>query len=155
MGGFSGFKGKERCEKMAAVLLSVLILGGCASIKYAYDMKTKFSDQKSYAWPPPPSYQPDHLLEKNVQDLADPILAQKGFTKVAEGADLLIALGYESERYYQQGDYRIQMLSLNIYETGNKELVWRGTAFGTIDTDAASDDLKDAVQGILTNFPPK
>jgi hypothetical protein len=36
----------------------------------------------------------------------------------------------------------------------NKELVWQGTAFGTINTDAASGDLKQAVQGILSNFPP-
>ena len=150
-----GFKGKERWEKMAAVLLSVLIIGGCSSIKYAYDMKTNFSDQKSYAWAPLPLYQPNHLLEKNVQDLADPILARKGFTKAAEGADLLMALDYESEGYNRQSGYRIQMLTLNIYETGNSELVWRGTAFGSIDTDAASDDLKDAVQRILANFPPK
>jgi len=30
-----------------------------------------------------------------------------------------------------------------------------GTAFGTINTDAASGDLKEAVQGILSNFPPR
>jgi hypothetical protein len=46
---------------------------------------------------------------------------------------------------------------LVLYSEGEyvKELVWRGTALGTIYTDAASGDLKHAVEGILSNFPPK
>lgn len=149
------FNGNER-RAMWTVLLSVLVIGGCSTIKYSYDTKTKFSDRKSYAWAPHSSlYQPDHLLEKNVQDLADPILAQKGFTKAAEESDFVIAVDYESDMYTRPTGYRIRMLNLNIYESGNRELVWRGTAFGAIDTDSASSDLKDAVQGILSNFPPK
>ena len=150
------FKGKERWAMIAAVLLSVLIMGGCATIKYSYDTKTKFADHKSYTWAPSSSlYQPDHLLEKNVRDLADPILAQKGFTKVSEPSDLVITVNYESDIYNRRSGYRLRMVNLNIYKTDNRELVWRGTAFGTIDTDAASSDLKDAVEGILSNFPPK
>ena len=150
------FQGKDRWARIATVLLSVLIMGGCATIKYSYDTKTKFSDQKSYAWAPSSSlYQPDHLLESNVHDIADQILAQKGFTKVSELSDLVISVNYESDFYNRQNGYRLRMLNLNIYKTENRELVWRGTAFGTIDTDAASDDLKQAIQGILSNFPPK
>ena len=150
------FQGKDRWAMIATLFLSVLIMGGCATIKYSYDTKTKFADQKSYAWAPFSSLsQPDHLLETNVHDLADPILAQKGFTKVSEPSDLVITMNYESDIYNGQNGYRLRMLSLNIYKTENRELVWRGTAFGTIDTDAASDDLKQAVQGILSNFPPK
>ena len=153
----SVFRGKERWAMIATILLSVLIMTGCATtIKYSYDTKTKFADQESYAWAPSSSlYQPDHLLETNVQDLADPILAQKGFTKVSEPSDLVITVNYESDIYNRQSGYRLRMLNLSIYKTENRELVWRGTAFGTIDTDAASSDLKDAVQGILSHFPPK
>jgi hypothetical protein len=36
-----------------------------------------------------------------------------------------------------------------------KELIWQGTAAGTINADAASPDLAEAVKKILMNFPPK
>jgi hypothetical protein len=158
-GGFlmSVFQGKERWAMIATVLLSVPIMGGCApTIKYSFDTKTRFAEQKSYAWALSSSWnQTDHLLETNVQVLADQLLAQKGFKKMSEKADLVITMNYESNSYINQNRYQLQMLNLNIYKTENRELVWRGTAFGTINTDAASGDLKQAVQGILSNFPPK
>jgi outer membrane murein-binding lipoprotein Lpp len=150
------FKGKERWATVAAVLLSVLIMGGCAtSIKYSFDTKTRFAEQKSYTWTTSSSLnQTAHLLEMNVQVLADQLLAQKGFKKVPEKADLVISMSYEYD-YGNQNRYQLRMLNLNIYKAENMELVWRGTALGTINTDAASSDLKQAVQGILSNFPPK
>jgi len=44
---------------------------------------------------------------------------------------------------------------LNIYKSEQKELIWQGTASGSIRTDAASGDLKRVVQSILSKFPPK
>ncbi len=35
------------------------------------------------------------------------------------------------------------------------EVIWRGTATGTIKTDAASGNLKKVVEEILSNFPPR
>ncbi len=153
----SASKGKEPWTTIGTVLLTVLLMGGCATtIKHSYDARTNFAEQKSYAWAKSSSsYQPDRLLETNVQGLADPVLARKGFARVSEQSDLVITMNYEYDIYDQRNGYRLRMLNLNIYRTGNKELVWRGTAFGTIDTDAASSDLKEALEGILTNFPPK
>lgn len=153
----SVFKGKERRAMIAALLLSVPIMGGCApTFKYSFDTQTRFAEQKSYAWAPSSSLsQTDHLLETNVQVLADQLLARKGFARMPEQADLEITMNYESDIYRNQNSYRLRMLNLNIYKTGNKELVWRGTAFGTINTDAASGDLRQAVEGILSNFPPR
>ena len=150
------FKGKECWAMVAAVLLSVLIMGGCAtSFKYSFDTKTRFAEQLNYAWATSSSLnQIEHLLEMNVQVLADQLLAQKGFKKVSEKADLVITMSYEYD-YGYQNSYQLRMLSLNIYKSEPKELIWRGTASGSISTDAASDDLKEAVQGILSNFPPK
>lgn len=152
-----GFKGNERRSMILAVLLTGLVVGGCApTVKYAFDTKTDFAQQKSYAWGTASSLsQVDHLLEANVQALADPILAQRGLKKVAGQADLVITMNYESGIYLNQDSYKLRMLTLNIFRDRDKELVWRGTAFGTIDTDAASGDLKQAVQDILSNFPPK
>jgi len=83
------------------------------------------------------------------------LLGQKGFTKVPEKSDLLISMNYESELGYSQYGYQLRMLTLSIYKSERKELIWRGTASGSISTDAASDDLKRAVEGILSNFPPR
>ena len=148
------FKGKERWAMIATVLLSVTVMGGCApTFKYSYDTKTRFADQKSYTWDPSSSL--DRLVETNVQVLADQLLAKKGFNRMSEKADLVITMNYEYESFVHQNGYQLRMLNLKIYKTENKELVWRGTAIGTINTDAASGDLKHAVEGILSNFPPK
>lgn len=172
------FKGKERLALIATLFLSALIMGGCAtSIKYLYDTKTSFPEQKSYTWAPPPAiYRQDPLLEANVQALADQLLAQKGLARTSGNSDLMISVSYEFDSTFSQYSYQLRMLTLNVYKIGrdmpspsdthkmsihkhttieNKELVWRGTAFGCINTDAASGDLRKAVQGILSNFPPK
>jgi hypothetical protein len=151
---------KERRSFVLAVtlFLSVLSLGGCTSIEHSYNTSTGFFGLKSYAWLPSSvtygsSAGPDSLLEANVKVLADQFLGQKGFTKVAEKPDLLISMNYEPE-----SSYGLQMLTLNIYKSEQKELIWRGTAserIGSISTDAASGDLRRAVQGILSKFPPK
>jgi uncharacterized lipoprotein YajG len=79
------FERKEHLALIATVLLSVLLMGGCATaIKYSYDTKTSFSEQKSYAWAPSSAMnRQDPLLEANVQALADQLLAQKGLTRVS------------------------------------------------------------------------
>jgi len=171
-------KRKERLALIATLFLSVLFMGGCAtSIKYLYDTKAIFPDQKSYAWAPSSAmYRQDPLLEANVQALADQLLEQKGLTMVSEKSDLMISMSYEFDSSLYQYSYQLRALTLNVYKIRsdmpspsdttkmsmhkdntieNKELVWRGTAFGCINTDAASGDLKQAVQGILLNFPPK
>ena len=150
------FEEKTRWPVMAAVLSSVLVMGGCTTFKYAFDMKTSFAEQKGYAWAPATSAnQAGHLLESNVQVLADQILAQKGFKKTSEKADLEVMTGFVSSSYRDKDIYQIEQLTLSFYRTEKKELVWRGTAFGTIKVDADSDDLKKAVESILSNFPPK
>ena len=151
------FKGNKRWAMLAALLLSFPILEGCApTFKYSFDANTRFSEQKSYTWATSsPLNQPEHLLETNVQVLADQLLAKKGFNRMSEKADLVITMNYEYESFVHQNGYQLRMLNLKIYKTENKELVWRGTAIGTINTDAASGDLKHAVEGILSNFPPK
>ena len=61
-------------------------------------------------------------------------------------------MNYEAE--YSE-PFQLRMLTLNIARADNRETVWRGTATGGIKTDAASKDLVEIVEGILSNFPPK
>jgi hypothetical protein len=154
-------KGKKNLVPAVAVFLSLLIVGGCTSIKYSYDTGMGFSGLKTYTWAPSPVGYGDRdaLIERNVQVLADQLLGQKGFTKVREKPDLLISIHYESELgYYSEYDYKVRSLALNMYNPEKNELIWRGTAtprIGSINTDATFGDLKRVVQDILSHFPPK
>jgi hypothetical protein len=151
------FKAKLRFASIGAVVLALLIMGGCTkAIKYSYDVNTSFSGLKSYMWEPSSTpYRQDSLLEANVQFLADQALEKKGFNRTPEKPDLLVSLSYEHEISVTKYNYQLRMLTLNICKSQNNELIWRGTAFGPIHTDAASEDLRQAVQDVLSNFPPK
>ena len=167
-------KTRETLALIVTLLLVVLALGGCTSIKYSYDMKSSFSGAKNYAWAPSETtYGKDPLLESNVQVFSDQLLAQKGYVRVSEKPDLILTMNYEFDSTSYRDNYDLRMLTLNIYQIrpgvaspsnvpkmsaqkeNSVEMVWRGTAFGTISTDAASSDLKKAVDGILSHFPPK
>ena len=143
---------------LTVALLSIAVAAcewmGPSGIKYSYDVKASFAERKSYAWGPAPSgyssaYGRDRLVELNVQTFADEILSQKNFNRTLGKPDLMISVNYEFD-----SSYAVRRLDLYVYATDAKELIWRGTAFGTIRTDAPAGELKSAVQGILANFPP-
>jgi hypothetical protein len=154
-------KAIQRIALSAAVLLPAMLMGGCTTsykdvgIKYSYDAKANFSERKSYAWALSSSmYRKDPLLEANVQAFADEFLAQKGFTRTTAKPDLTLSMSYEFELGSSEDIYRVQTLNLYVHRIEGRELVWRGTAFGAIKTDAASGELKRTVQSILATFPP-
>ncbi len=151
-------RGKRHVVLALGFLFTALALGGCTSIKYSYDTRTSFPALKTYAWAPSSvAYYggQDFLLESNVRDFADQTLRQKGFSIAADKPDLVISINYEPELGYSQYNYLLRMLTLNMFKPETKELVWRGTATGSIHTDAASGNLRHAVQEILSHFPPK
>jgi hypothetical protein len=138
-----------------ALLAAMINLGGCSGSKYIYDPGTDFSGLKSYAWSAA-SYmgRKESLVAANVQFFADQVLEQKGFKKTSENPDMLISIETEYEIGSYDG-YQLRMLTLKIVQRESKELIWRGTAPGTINADAASNELKSAVQNVLAKFPPK
>ena len=139
-----------------AAPLAILIAGGCGTtINHTYDPATNFGPLKSYAWAPrSPIYSQNNLVEANVQSVADPILEKKGFTKATANPDLVIAVKLDNYPYGSAEGYELRTLDLNVYRADGQTLIWRGTASGSISTDAASGDLNSAVQGILAAFPP-
>lgn len=141
---------------LVTIFTAIIILEGCYSgvsgVKYIYEPSTSFSGLNSYAWTTV-SGQHEPLVVPNVQFFADQVLEQKGFKKTSEKPDFLISTEIEYETSYNK--YQLRMLTLNIYRRESKELIWRGTAPGNINTDAASNDLRNAVRDILAKFPPK
>jgi hypothetical protein len=138
-----------------AVVLAAVFFGGCStpltgsSVKYSYDPQFGFQEAKTYRWAESASYGWDPLVEANVRFVADRLLESKGLTRTDQPA-LRVSVRYESSGY----SHELRVLSLNVSRADTNQLVWRGVATGTIRSDAASNDLSAAVQGILAAFPP-
>jgi len=137
-----------------AVGLAAMVFGGCSttmggSVKDSYVPQFGFQGAKTYRWAESGSpYGWDPLLEANVRFLSDRVLESKGLTRTDQPA-LRVSIRYESSGY----SHELRALSLNVSRADTNQLVWRGVATGTIRSDAASNDLSTAVQGILGNFP--
>jgi Domain of unknown function (DUF4136) len=149
------FRNDKRFGYFLAVIFGAgMFVGGCAAtINYSYDPVADFSMGKNYSWASGMSRnRPDVLIEKNVRYYADQSLKDKGFTLTSDKPDFLISMNYESE---YSDPYKVRVLNLYVYRAQSQELIWQGTAAGTIDADAASPDLAEAVKKILAKFPPK
>ena len=139
-----------------ALFTAMIILGGCSGVKHIYDPGTNFSGLNSYAWTTSSGQgRQESLTVTNIKFFADQVLQQKGFKKTSEKPDLLISTDNEYGIYSFNDGYELKTLNLNIYRREGNELIWRGTALGDINTDAASSDLKNAVSDVLAKFPPK
>jgi hypothetical protein len=152
--------GRRRVVRVLAAIvapLTILIGGGCAkAINHSYDPTTNFGPLKSYVWAPgSATYSQNSLVEANVQFLADAILEKKGFSRATATPDFVILVKLENYPVGSSEGYELRILDLNVYRPDGRTLIWRGTASGSISTDAASGDLSNAVQGILAAFPPK
>jgi hypothetical protein len=152
------FRDEKRFGYFLAIIFGVsMILGGCAAkINYFYDPVANFSTIKSYSWAKESfASGQDSLIGKNVRYYVDQSLKNKGFTLVSDKPDFVISMNYQTD---YDNPYKVRMLSLYVYANQGKELIWQGTAEGTIrdiKADATSPDLAEAVNKILMNFPPK
>ena len=152
------FRGETRFGYILAIIFGAgMILGGCAAkITYLYDPVANFSTIKSYSWATEWSgRRQDLLIEKNVRYYVDQSLKNKGFTLTSDKADFVISMNYQTG---YNTPYKVQILNLYVYVMQGKELIWQGTAEGTIEdikAEAASPDLAEAVNKILMNFPPR
>jgi Domain of unknown function (DUF4136) len=143
---------------MAAAVPLAILIGGCAArttINHAYSPSASFGSLRSYAWAPgSPIASANSLIEANVQHVADPLLEKKGFNRVTAAPDLVIAIRLDNYPAATSSSYELRILDLNVYRADGQTLIWRGTASGSISSDAASSDLRNTVEGILAAFPP-
>jgi hypothetical protein len=157
-------------------------------VRYNFDAHSDFSKYKTYKWVDMKgSDKVDELTERQIRDTLDAELAKKGLTKTdADSADLL--MGYQTAintekqvnsfdtgwgygpgwRYGGMGTgmstattstLYVGALALDMYDASKKQLVWRGVASKTIDTNAKPDkrqkNLTKAITKLLKNYPPK
>jgi hypothetical protein len=110
-----------------------------------------FSTGKNYRWESGMfANRQSLLIEKNVRYYADQSLRDKGFTLTPDNPEFVISMNYETE---YSDPYKVRIFNLYVYRTQSKEMIWQGTVGGSINADATSSDLAEAVKKILTNFP--
>ena len=158
-------------------------------VRYNFDRKADFSKFKSYKWITIKNAAPvDELMNKQIVDTIDTELGAKGLKKVTEdSADLYIGYqtGVDKEKeftsyssgwgygpgwrggWYGPGGMTtgststisIGQLALDIYDSANHSLVWRGAVSKTINPNAKPDkqqrNLEKAVAKLLKSYPPK
>jgi hypothetical protein len=157
-------------------------------VRYNFSSGTTFSKFKTYRWVHiKGTDQPDQLVDEQIRSAFDTELAKKGLTKVqGDQGDLLIAyqvsLGSEKQVTtfdngwgygpgwggwgYGGGGISTSTTStittgqidLDMYDAGEKKLVWRGVGSKTLDTKAKPDkrakNLSKAAAKMLKNYPP-
>jgi hypothetical protein len=147
---------EDRMRRLAvlATLAVGVAVSGCTSTvsyKYTFDPSANFAGAKTYAWiNSSPMYSPSSPLEEYIQFNADKALEAKGWKKVADRPELVFSVSVEHEAL---SAYQLRLVNLRAARNTG-EAVWRGTASGSIDSNAASSELRDAVNKILANFPP-
>jgi len=166
----------------------VLLASGCATVKVSsdYDHQIDYTSYQSFRWIGGEQDRPEGsaggknaLLELRIRRAVENQLLSKGYTVVAEDedADMLVAYhtsiqtavdatpddqGYAYGRWAHSGGttstYDEGTLVLDLIDAEKNEMVWRGSAVGTIDKNMSSDEIEkrinDAVAKILDKFPP-
>ena len=146
---------KHRVAAVAALAVWAALCGcfGTIDYKYTYDPAANFSGQKTYEWVTQPSYSTPHApLQDYVLFTADRALEAKGWKKVSDQPELLFAVDLDFDTY---DGYQLRGVTLRASRRDTGVSVWRGSALGKIDGSATSPDLQDAVNKILSTFPPK
>jgi len=135
-------------------------------VHYNYDRSANFGAYKTYQWvdlPGPGGAVPDQLIDQSIKRAVDEQLAQKGLTRVDNGADLHVGYhaivreekginlsafgdgggpwgwgggwgGFNSATVTgQTSTIPVGTLLVDLYDPARKQLVWRGDGTKTID----------------------
>jgi hypothetical protein len=165
---------------LCSSLLALAILGSVAvaqDVKTDYDHHANFSQYHTYYWEKVQTTDP--LWQSRIQDAVDQELQAKGWQRVGSGADVaLTAVGSaHNQREYQTfyngmggwrwggfgetttqvENYPVGTLVLDMYDTHNKQLIWRGAAQQSLSDkpDKNERKLEKAVDKMLEHFPPQ
>jgi hypothetical protein len=166
----------------------LLVLGASAAaaqdVTYNFDQDTDFSKFKTYKWVSiKNAQQVDDITARQITAAIEAALAKKGLTKTdADNADLYIAYQTAVGSQKQWNAYstgwgygprwggmgmttatpeiiHTGQLDLDMYDSANKRLVWRGTVAKTIDPKANPEkrqkNLDKSLEKLLKNYPPK
>ena len=165
------------------VLLSLLSCA-TVHVSINYDEEVNFANYKTFYFAPPTPQQQnrsavrDPLFNKTVLREIKPILEAKGFAEAASRAETdLLVVFYTSIRNeqdyvpptYRVGRwggvhrvspghvvrYKVGTLVIDVVDFQKKELIWQGVGRGVLDRDNPGENLVEAVEKVLADFPPQ
>lgn len=177
---------QEKSMKLMNLIITLLSSCSFLNISIDYDPTQDFSKYKTYRWARIKERDPNDILSKNimlrkrVQVAVDKILNEKGFTKLDKGKpDFIIFIYagvqqrmnvYHHERYYCRwwgpyggytsvSHYKQGTLVVDIVDTEEKELSWRGIASDIVKKYSDPDELQKyldyLISAMLEDFPPE
>jgi hypothetical protein len=161
--------------RLAPALLAVAAFA--ADVSVDYDHHADFSQIHTYSWIGVQAG--NSLWQDRITSAVDSELAAKGWQKVESGGDAAVsAFGQVSERNNLETFYngfpgwrwrgwggttttavvpeRVGTLTVDIFQGGTKELLWRGTASNVLSSKPEKNDKKmdEAVGNMFKRFPP-
>jgi len=163
-----------------AILLPLLLMAAAAlaqNAKTDYDHHANFSQYHTYHWEKIQTTNPQ--WQSRIQHAVDHALQAKGWQRVQSGGDVAVtAVGSTTDQkiyqmfYNNLGGWRssgvgesttqvenvpVGSLVLDLYDTHDKQLIWRGVSSDTLSGDPAQNESKldHAVEHMLENFPPR
>jgi len=162
------------------IALVAICLTGIATAQKVvsqYDIETDFSKFKTYKWIIIQGTTPNQITAQNIVGLVNTALGQKGLLQSEGNTDLLV--GFQTSvdhqrqiNWFNDGGPRmgglgqattsiieVGTLVVDMYDPGQKRLVWRSSATKTLNRGGNPDKnyvrLEKAVDKLLKDFPPK
>ena len=170
---------------MAFVLTGImLLLAGIASaqqVKTDYDRSANFAQYKTYSWEHVKTQ--DALNVDRIKSAVNTALAAKGLTQVDSGGEISVVAvemtqnqqtlntfyngfgggwgwrrfgGGLGEATTTTDTYKVGTLVVDLFETGTKKLLWRGSSSDTLsnNSDKNIKNLDKGVEKMFKKFPP-
>ena len=162
-----------------AILLTAAALAFAPDVSTDYDHNTDFARLHTYSWIGVRAG--TSIWQDRITQAVDAELKAKGWQRVESGADVgVAALGHVSERDTLETFYdgfpgwgwrgwngmgtatttvvpnRVGNLTIDMFQGGSKQLIWRGTASEVISSKPDKNDkkLNEAVEKMFKQFPP-
>ena len=174
-----------KTQKIAFVLTGImLLLAGIASaqqVKTDYDRSANFAQYKTYSWEHVKTQ--DALNVDRIKSAVNTALAAKGLTQVDSGGEISVVAvemtqnqqtlntfyngfgggwgwrrfgGGMGEATTTTETYKVGTLVVDLFETGTKKLLWRGSSSDTLsnNSDKNIKNLDKGVEKMFKKFPP-
>ena len=171
----------SRTAVCTALFLVALGTALAQQVKTDFDHRANFSQYKTYSWQ---EIKPENSLwDARIKDAVDAQLAAKGWTQVNSGGDVAIVaikttqtqkslqtfydgfgggwrwrgFGGMGEATTTEEDYKEGTLVVDMYDAKTKQLIWRGSAEGTLSNNADKNEknLDKGVAKMFKKFPPQ
>jgi hypothetical protein len=169
--------------RISKLVVALLVLG-CAPLSFGqdvhvdWDKHATFERYHTYCWGKVQTSNP--LWKNRIQDAVDKDLQAKGWQRVDSHSDATIfAVGStQNQQEYQTfynglgggwrwggfaqstttvENYRVGTLVVDLYDSNNRELLFRGTASDSLSSDPDKNErkLEKAVDKMFKKFPPE